>query len=82
MPSELFEAVLRVAKEKNCEVIKSRNGVYVVQYSESGPWKEQSVAGEYLPVWIMLVQSWSSGGIKINEMAEYLNSKENDNDEV
>ena len=79
--SELFEAALRItADKKGCEIVKTRNGLYIVQYSDSGPWQEKSVAGEYLQVWIARIHSWSSGGIKKGEMDEYLTSKENGND--
>ncbi len=68
------------ADKKGCEIVKTRNGLYIVQYSDSGPWQEKSVAGEYLQVWIARIHSWSSGGIKKGEMDEYLTSKENGND--
>ncbi len=75
VPDEIFETVLRVIKNKSCEVVKSRNGLYIIRYSETGPWQEKEVAEEYLPVWIARVSSWSSGGIKEIEMNQYLNDK-------
>ncbi|KKM34275.1 hypothetical protein LCGC14_1565330 [marine sediment metagenome] len=66
-PTEVFEAARRVIETKGCEVVKVRNGMYVVQYSETGPFRDKKDAKEWLPVFVMRLNSWRSGGIKIKE---------------
>jgi hypothetical protein len=76
VPDEVFEAASRVAINKSCELVKSSNGLYVVKYSETGPWQERTMSSDYLPVWIARISSWCSGGITNSEMTEYLSLKE------
>ena len=78
IPDDIFEAAQKVVQEKGCKVVKSRNGLYIIQYSESGPW--QDARDDFLPVWIARVSSWSSGGITKMEMDQYVIDKEKDNE--
>lgn len=73
VPDEIFEAIKRVIANKSCELIKSRNAMYVVKFSQNGPFLEQEVnsAGDWLPVYIARLEKWSSGGIKQKEMDDY-----------
>lgn len=79
VPDEIFEAALRVVKSKNSEIIKSANGLYLVQYSESGPWINKAENIDFLPVWVARIQSWCSGGIKTSEMENFLHDKDKNN---
>lgn len=78
IPDDIFEAAERVIQNKSCEVVKSRSGLYIIQYSESGPWKDERE--DFLPVWIARVSEWSSGGITKMEMDQYLDDKEKNDD--
>lgn len=78
VPSELFEIVQKVIENKSCEIWRGTNGVYVISYSESGPFPASAhVAEKWLPVYIARLEKWSSGGIKKDEYNQYLLSKEN-----
>jgi len=68
-PPEVFEAAERVADSKSDEIIRHRTGIYLVQYSETGPFKQQM--DEWLPVKITKATKWISGGIKEEEMADF-----------
>ncbi len=70
VPNELFDAAKRVIETHGCELIKTRKGMYIVSYSESGPFQKK-ISNEWLPVYIAHVYSWSSGGIKKTEMKEF-----------
>ena len=74
-PSEVFEAVQRVIINKNCELVRSNQGLYVVSYSETGPSKTLAGWENWLPVYVAKIEQWSSGGIQKSEMEEFL--KEN-----
>lgn len=81
VPDELFLAAERVVKEKGCEIVKTPIGIYVVNYSETGPFQEGDVADEFLPVWVARLQTWSSGGIKNSEMEAFKCSYEGEKNE-
>ena len=66
VPDAVFEAAKRVTDSKGIELIKSTDGIYLIQYSNSGPFKEK-LGDEWLPVFIMKLIEWSSGGIKKDE---------------
>ena len=72
VPKSLFEAIQRVIKNKGCEFLKSRDGIYIVRYSETGPYQEQMNGDEWMPVYVAKVFHWASGGVKKTEMKEYL----------
>lgn len=80
VPSELFEAAERVIQNKNTEILKTKSGFYVISYSESGPWQEVDVKGDFLPIWIARINSWSSGGIRENEMDAFKHSQIGENE--
>lgn len=75
VPDVVFEAVKRVMDSKGSELLKTPEGMYVVAYSESGPFsaepphKHQLPRG-WLPVYVAKIVSWTSGGVKTEEMAE------------
>lgn len=75
-PPEVFEAASRVAQNKGCELIRSSTGLYVVQYSKSGPGKTAEGWNGWLPVYIARIETWCSGGIQELEMQEFIDSKE------
>lgn len=70
VPDDVFEAAKRVIENKGCEVIKARDGLYVVKYSETGPFPRK-VNDEWLPVYVAKIHAWASGGIKATEMDAY-----------
>ena len=74
IPDDVFEAAQRVCSTKTTELIRSRDGFYVLQYSENGPFKED-LGGEWLPVYIARIEKWSSGGIKKSEMKAFQEPK-------
>jgi hypothetical protein len=71
VPDEVFKAAQRVIESKGVELVKSTDGVYLLQYSETGPFKEK-ISDDWLPVFVMKLQEWSSGGIKKEELDGYL----------
>jgi hypothetical protein len=73
VPDAVFEAAKRVIENKNCELVKTSNGLYVVTYSENGPWTTTS-DDEWLPVYVAKMTKWTSGGITKNEMNQYESS--------
>lgn len=75
-PPEVFEAVQRVIEKKDgCELIKSRSGLYIVTYSETGPGNDPAGWDGWLPVHVYKVAEWASGGIRQEEMDEFLKEK-------
>ena len=70
VPDELFKAVQRVIESQSTELVKSRDCMYIVQYSLSGPFSSK-IGDEWLPVYIARVLQWTSGGIKQEEMDAY-----------
>ena len=79
VPPELFEATERVIQNKSTEILKTKGGFYVLSYSESGPWQEIDVKGDFLPIWIARINSWSSGGVRETEMDAYKHSQTGEN---
>ena len=69
-PDTVFEAAQRVIESKGSEMIKSRDGMYFVQYSETGPFNAK-IDDKWLPVFIMRLREWQSGGITENEMKKF-----------
>lgn len=75
VPDELFTVAQRVIEQKGCELFKAKDGVYVVRYSETGPFP-QSLGKEWMPVHIIRLEQWSSGGIKCSEYKEFFGETE------
>lgn len=73
IPDDIFIAAKRVIANKSCEFVKSIDGVYIVNYSENGPWNTNMLQDEWLPVYIARIEKWSSGGIKVSELQEFNN---------
>jgi len=73
-PDEIFEAAGRVSNSQNTEIIKTKTGTYIIEYSVSGPFQEKQ-GDEWLPVHISKLITWSSGGIKKSEMETHQQSK-------
>lgn len=76
VPDCVFQLALKIAAaKKGCEFIKTPNGVYIVRYSEFGPYNSKITnTEEWLPVYVARVEKWSSGGIKAEEMEAFKNS--------
>jgi len=72
VPKDVFDAAIRVSENKGSELVKSRDGLYFVQYSEHGPFSEH-IGEKWLPVYIARALKWTSGGIRQTELDEYLN---------
>jgi len=66
VPDEIFEAAKSVMETKQDQVVRHRTGIYIVQYSENGPFR--SHIDGWLPVHITKVLKWTSGGIQQAEM--------------
>lgn len=78
-PSEVFEAAQRVIEKKDgCELVRSKSGLYIVTYSETGPGHEAAGWHGWLPVYVAKVVQWASGGIRQKEMDEFLKEKTNE----
>jgi len=75
VPPEVFEAAIRVQKTRGCEIVRISSGMYIVQYSETGPGQEHEGWIGWLPVYVARIQTWVAGGIKESEMSEYLENK-------
>ena len=72
---EVFEAIQRVIENKNTEMVRTRFGIFTVQYSEKGCLTDNLLAG-WLPVYVVRSLSWTSGGITEDEMKGYLESQD------
>ncbi len=78
-PPEIFEAVQRVIENKSgCELVRSKSGLYIVAYSETGPGNDSAGWDGWLPVYVAKIVQWASGGIRQKEMNEFLEEKENE----
>ena len=78
-PPEVFMAVQRVVEKKDgCELVRSKSGLYIVTYSETGPGNEAAGWNGWLPVYVAKVVQWASGGIRQKEMDEFLKEKTNE----
>ena len=71
---EVFEAAKRVIENKSSEILKTPRGIFLIEYSPSGPFTT-NISDEWLPVYIAKVLKWNSGGIKTSEIAQYNQSQ-------
>jgi hypothetical protein len=79
VPDQVFEAVERVIKTKSTELVKTRGGMYIVVYSEHGPFQQSTDAGDWAPVYVARIRRWDSGGVKNSELSQYVElRKENE----
>ncbi len=70
VPKEVFSAAqIIIQAQSGCELIRTGQGVYLVQYSDTGPFR--SHVDGWLPVYIIKLRQWNSGGITADEMHEY-----------
>lgn len=74
-PDEVFEAAKEVTATKGMKLIQNRTGVFVVIYSETGPFNEKQLGRDWLPVQVYVMKQWASGGIKKSEMQAYDENK-------
>lgn len=72
VPDNIFESAIRVIESKGQEIIKNNDGFYLVIYSENGPFLDFK-SSDWLPVQIIKLKQWSSGGIKQTEYENYKN---------
>jgi len=78
VPKEIFEITQRVIENKSCEIYRGTHGVYVIAYSESGPFPDSAhTSDKWLPVYIARMEKWSSGGVKKSELDNYLSEQTN-----
>lgn len=82
VPTEVFEAAKRVMENKSCELIRSNQGMYVVQYSEFGPFRTDALKKDWLPVYIIRIKQWSSGGVSLLDFDAYNREKESGTTEI
>ena len=71
-PTEVFEAAIRVQKTRGCEIVRLTTGMYIVQYSETGPGLQHDGWTGWLPVYVARISTWVAGGIRNSEMEDYL----------
>ena len=67
---DIFEVVLRVVENKSTELIQNNDGLFVIAYSENGPFTIKMK--NWLPVRIIMIHQYSSGGIQKSEMDTFL----------
>ena len=78
IPDEIFEIAQKLAEQKSgCELVRAKTGLYVVMYSETGPSTRPEGWENWLPIYIAKIESWKSGGIKEDEMEQFLDGKAN-----
>jgi len=75
VPDAVFEAVTRVMENKNCEIVKADQQSFIVKYSPNGPFVDVG-SGEWLPVYVAKLITWTSGGVKKQEYESYLAQKD------
>lgn len=78
VPNEVFEAAAKVARTQETEVVRKTDAIYVVVYSETGPWKEGAILStedKWLPVCVYKIDQWSCGGITEKEYNLYSENK-------
>ena len=71
VPQSIFEAAKRVEESKQTEIIRTNMGIFVVTFSETGPFIEKEVADKWMQVAIYRMEQWASGGIKLSELEAY-----------
>src|SRR3990172_3871364 len=69
VPNEVFEAAKRAIQSKGTEIVRSKDGFFIVSFSETGPFADVKDK-DWLPVKVVRLKQWTSGGLKISEMAE------------
>ena len=74
-PDDVFLAANRVLQSKSIELVKCPEGMFVVSYSATGPFSEH-LSDEWLPVYVARIETWSSGGIKKQEIQKWAESNE------
>ncbi len=80
VPSQVFKKAQEIIEAKQgCAIVETRSGTYVIRYSETGPFKEK-VSSEWMPVQIIRLKQWHSGGIKQVEMNDYVTSLINEHE--
>jgi hypothetical protein len=72
VPDEVFLAVQDVCKNKITKVVRCRTGVFVILYSDTGPFIEDVPHEEWLPVQVFCLKQWASGGVKTCEMQDFV----------
>jgi len=78
VPKEIFEITQRVIENKSCEIYRGTHGVYIIAYSESGPFPDSAhTSDKWLPVYIARMEKWSSGGVKKEEYERFLMGENN-----
>jgi hypothetical protein len=81
-PDEVFEAAKEVSLTRGTKIVRNRTGVFVITYSETGPFTDRRLAQDWLPVQVYMMKQWASGGIKESEMRVYDENYENTNHEI
>lgn len=76
IPDEVFEVAIKLIEQKHgCELVRDKTGLYIVSYSTTGPGKQGEGWESWSPIYIARVETWSAGGIKLEELQEYVRSK-------
>lgn len=70
IPDVVFETAKKVLETKGHEIVKTKDGFFLVSYSETGPFTDIS-SNEWVPVQVVRLKQWTTGGIKNEEMKNY-----------
>lgn len=76
VPDTVFEAAKRVIDSKGQEVLKTKDGFFIISYSENGPFVDAKLKN-WLPVQVIRIKQWISGGIKTEEIEQYNQAENN-----
>jgi len=79
IPPDVFKVAQKIIKKKGGgEIVKNKSGLYVIMYSETGPTNNPAGWEGWLPVYVAKIVQWTSGGIRQEEMSEFLQENENE----
>ena len=69
IPDEIFELAKKVEKDRNTEILRTKDGFFIVTYSENGPFSIRTEG--WMKVQVFCIREWQSGGIKTEELQKY-----------
>ena len=75
IPDTVFNAVQKVLKNHNTEIVKSEKGFFVIEFCEQGPFKDGFGLEDWLPVKVYRIEKWNSGGVTGKEMFSFVSEK-------
>lgn len=74
-PEEVWVAAKNVLETKQTQMVRCKSGLYVISYSDNGPFnkdvQKNKLNPKWLPLYIIRVIQWTSGGIQEQDAIEY-----------